>query len=123
MNRIPKRRVRDARKGNRMRYAIFDYDSYLLPYKADIELRMERYAEKKRALLSASPSLLEFANGHEYFGFHRADGGWYYREWAPAADAVYLAGDMNGWDMTGLPLTRRENGVFELFLEFLGIRL
>lgn len=99
-----------------MHYAIFDHDAYLLPYKADIELRMRRYEEKKKELLRAAPSLAEFANGHEYFGFHKVDGGWYYREWAPAADAVYLAGDMNGWDMTGLPLTRLENGVFEIFL-------
>ncbi len=99
-----------------MEYKILEHDEYLLPYKADIELRMERYEKKKRELLRGVSSLTEFASGYEYFGFHKVDGGWYYREWAPGADAMYLAGDMNGWDMTSLPMRRLENGVFELFL-------
>ena len=101
-----------------MKYKIFEYDPALLPYKADIELRMSNYEKKKKELVgSVKAPLLDFANGHEYFGFHKTPDGWYYREWAPAADAVYLMGDMNGWDMTSLELTRLENGVFEIFLK------
>jgi 1,4-alpha-glucan branching enzyme len=60
--------------------------------------------------------LSEFANGHEYFGFHKTQSGWVYREWAPAADELFLTGDMNGWNKTELSMTALGNGVFELYL-------
>ena len=100
-----------------MEYKIFEYDPYLLPYKADIDRRMENYKNKKRAFLPNGGSLRDFANGHEYFGFHKTHDGWYYREWAPAAEAVYLTGDMNGWSTSELKLTPIGNGVHEIFLE------
>ncbi len=95
---------------------LFDRDPLLLPYKKDIEKRTEHYKLKKRELVGTRGKLVDFANGHEYFGFHRADGGWYYREWAPEADDVYLCGDMNGWDKRQFKLAPLGNGVFEIFL-------
>lgn len=99
-----------------MCYKIFEYDPYLKPFESDIVRRMENYAQKRNALVGEKGSLAEFANGHEYFGFHKRGKGWYYREWAPAADRVYIMGDMNGWNPTELELTRLANGVFEIFL-------
>ena len=99
-----------------MSYRIFELDPYLLPYKADIELRMANYARKRRELVGEDGSLKDFANAHEYFGFHKTDKGWFYREWAPGADEVYLTGDMNGWKWLELKLERLENGIFEIFL-------
>ena len=58
-----------------MNYKIFEYDPYLLPYKADIELRMQNYAKKKRELVGNSGNLCDFANGYEYFGFHKTENG------------------------------------------------
>ena len=77
-----------------MSYKIFEYDKYLLPFESDIELRMENYEKKLNSLVGESGKLCDFANGHEYFGFHRTEDGWVYREWAPAADAMWLTGDM-----------------------------
>ncbi|MBO5501246.1 MAG: 1,4-alpha-glucan-branching enzyme, partial [Clostridia bacterium] len=99
-----------------MPYRIFDYDPYLKPFAADIELRMNNYNIKKKELLPQGGKLLDFANGHLFYGFHRVEGGWVYREWAPAAECVYLMGDMNGWNKTSLPMTPVGNGNFELFL-------
>jgi len=99
-----------------MSYRIFELDPYLLPYKADIELRMANYARKRQELVGEDGSLRDFANAHEYFGFHKTNNGWYYREWAPGADEVYLTGDMNGWKWLELKLERLENGIFEIFL-------
>ncbi len=101
-----------------MSYRIFEYDPYLKPFEEDIEQRMKNYKSKKKELVGTKGKLIDFANGHEYFGFHKsADGkGWYYREWAPAADNVYIMGDMNGWDKTSLRLKKLENGVFEIYL-------
>ena len=100
-----------------MSLKIFEYDKYLLPFEEDLNLRMEKYEKKLGELLGEGETLSSFANGHEYFGFHRTDSGWVYREWAPAADAMYLTGDMVGWNMTALKMNRIENGVFEVYLD------
>ena len=102
-----------------MSYRIFEYDPYLLPFEKDIIQRMKNYKNKKKELVGKDGKLIDFANGHEYFGFHKsADGScWYYREWAPGADNMYIMGDMNGWDKTSLRMNKLENGVFEIVLE------
>ena len=99
-----------------MSYKIFEYDPSLIPFSADIEQRMKNYAQKKNELVSENGLLTDFANGFEYFGFHRTDDGWVYREWAPAADEVYLTGDMNDWHWFDLKLNAIGNGVFEIFI-------
>ena len=98
-----------------MNYKIFKYDPYLLPYKKDIKLRMDNYFKKKKELLSEGETLLDFANAHEYFGIHKTQDGWVYREWAPGADNVFIMGDMNGWNQTELRLSPIGNGVFEIY--------
>ena len=99
-----------------MKHKIFQYDPLLKHFEKDFDLRMENYNRKKNELLANHDSLPDFANGYNYFGFHQADGGWYYREWAPAAEKMYLTGDFCGWDRYANPMQKKENGVFELFL-------
>lgn len=57
---------------------------------------------------------MDFANAHEYFGFHTTKDGWVYREWAPGAQAMYLTGDFNDWNPHALPMHELENGVWEV---------
>ena len=99
-----------------MKYKILKYDPSLAPFESDIALRMENYRKKKRELLTGEETLANFASGYLYFGFHKADGGWYYREWAPAADRLFLTGDFCNWDRYAHPMQKKDNGVFELFL-------
>ena len=99
-----------------MSYRIFEYDPGLLPYERDIDQRMKNYARKRRELVGEDGSLCDFANGHEYFGFHKTKDGWYYREWAPAASEIFLTGDMVEWRQFAYKLTPLGNGVFEVFL-------
>lgn len=42
-------------------------------------------------------SLSDFADGYLYFGLHRTDTGWVFREWAPNATEIFLIGDFNDW--------------------------
>ncbi len=98
-----------------MHHKIFQYDKYLRPYEKDFDLRAENYA-KKLAELTGEQSLSDFANGHAYFGFHKTENGWFYREWAPGAEAIYLTGDFCSWNRRAHPMKKLENGVFELFL-------
>jgi len=99
-----------------MKHKILRYDKGLVPYEKDLDLRMARYTETFFRLLPDGGTLCDFANGHEYFGFHKQKDGWYYREWAPGADALYLTGDFCGWDKRAWPMQKLPNGVFELFL-------
>ena len=98
-------------------YRILEIDPYLAPFEEDIHLRMENYTKKKEELVGKRGRLSAFANGHRYFGFHRTRRGWVYRQWAPAAQEMYLTGDFNGWDPRSCPMKRLENGVFEVALE------
>ncbi len=95
---------------------ILEIDPWLAPYESDLKLRMSRFEEVKKALLGEETKLADFANGHHYFGFHLTEEGWYYREWAPAADGLFLMGDFNDWNRGSHPLTKKEHGVWEIFL-------
>lgn len=95
---------------------IMTIDPWLKPYEKDLMLRMNRYTDVKRSLLGEGSSFKDFANGHNFFGFHQIANGWYYREWAPAAEALFLIGDFNNWNLTSHPLTKKEGGTWEIYL-------
>ena len=97
-------------------YHILKTHPELVPFEGDINLRMDRYKNKLYQLLQGKSSLKDFANAHQYYGFHHQPDGWVYREWAPAADQLYLAGEFNDWSWTSTPMTRKDNGNWELFL-------
>ena len=99
-----------------MELNITKIDPNLKPFQKDLELRMENYERTKKMLLKDGETLADFANGHMFYGFHRTEDGWYYREWAPAAEAMYFTGDFNGWDRHSHPMEKKDNGVFEIFL-------
>ena len=96
---------------------ILTIDPYLQPFKSDIDLRVSSYLAKRKELLGNNKTLKAFAQGHKYFGFHKTRTGWVYREWAPAADKMYLTGDFNGWNMEDCPLDNIGNGVFEVHIK------
>ena len=97
-------------------YRILELNPQLAPFAGDIDLRMFLYRATRDRILREGQSLNDFANAHEFFGFHHADGGWYYREWAPGAYQLYLEGDFNNWNQTSHPLTPIGNGNWEIFL-------
>ncbi len=98
-----------------MKPRILQYDPMLAPYAADITARTENY-RRMRHQLAGDGSLAAFADGHRYFGFHREADGWVYREWAPAAERMFLTGDFADWDMTAHEMTRVDGDVFEIRL-------
>ena len=97
-------------------YRILMLDPLLKPYAADVALRMERNAAVRKQLLGDSAALSAFANGYLYYGFHRTQTGWVFREWAPGADAIHLIGDFNDWNRESHPLRRLDGGVWEIEL-------
>lgn len=73
-------------------------DPYLQPYEDAIRGRHE-YALQKAAQLcqNGKQSLCDFASGAAYYGLHKLERGWVFREWAPNATAIYLIGDFSSW--------------------------
>ncbi|MDD6441597.1 MAG: 1,4-alpha-glucan-branching enzyme, partial [bacterium] len=98
-------------------YRILELNPQLKDFAGDIDLRMSCYENTKKRLLPKGGTLNDFANAYDYYGIHHIDGGWVYREWAPSAYQLYLEGDFNGWNQTSHPLTKLENGNWELFLK------
>lgn len=92
-------------------------DPYLGPYQDIIRRRLEKIAQTHRQLTRGDTSLAEFASGHEYFGLHFKDDQWVFREWAPNATAMFLIGEMNGWqEKEEFALKPLQNGVWEIYL-------
>lgn len=75
---------------------IIKNDPWLEPYAEAIKGRHQHAIDKEKELVGKG-NLAGFATGHLYFGLHRTDKGWTFREWAPNATAIYLIGDFNGW--------------------------
>ena len=73
-------------------------DPYLEPYEQAIRGRHDHALWKIDQLTRhGKQTLSDFANGYEYFGLHRTDEGWVFREWAPYATDIYLVGDFSSW--------------------------
>ncbi len=94
-------------------------DPYLQPYKDAIQARYD-YAQLREKELTGGQPLSQWANGYMYFGLHHllgnnaTKGQWVLREWAPNATAIYVKGDMNGWQKTeDYRLQPIGNGVWE----------
>ncbi len=98
-------------------YRILDLNPQLKDFAGDIDLRMSLYHAARQRILLPGQTLSDFANAHDYYGFHHVSGGWYYREWAPSAHQLYLKGDCNGWNPTSHPLKKLDGGDWELYLE------
>ncbi len=95
-------------------------DPWLQPCTDDVIERIDRFRRRLNSIKSDFGSLLKFASAYEFFGFHidKANKRFVYREWAPAARQLYLAGDFNHWHETSHPMWRIEFGVWEIYLDF-----
>lgn len=105
-----------TRKAQRS-YELMQIDPWLEQYEGDINLRMKRYTETRKTLLSGGKKIEDLGNGYLYYGIHRLEDGWVYREWAPAAKALHFIGDFNDWNRQSHPLTQLEGGNWEIYME------
>ncbi|MDY0344154.1 MAG: alpha-amylase family glycosyl hydrolase [Lentimicrobium sp.] len=94
-------------------------DPWLNPVTEDIKLRYDRFINRLSCIEEIAGTITKFADAYNFFGFNYSaqKRGWFYREWAPNALQLWLAGDFNQWDPYAHPLTRIEHGVWELFLD------
>lgn len=72
-------------------------DPYLDPYRDRLKERQAHVAQTRNRLTNGRGTLTDIASGHEYFGLHRTQDGWVFREWAPAATGISLIGTCSEW--------------------------
>ena len=96
---------------------IIEKDPWLKRYEKEMEVRYERYSQRIEEIEAGCGSIVDFANGYRYYGFNYSPGeqGWWFREWLPAAKAVYIFGDFNGWNRTECSLHKLGGGDWGFF--------
>src|SRR5574344_1994390 len=76
---------------------IYDSDTYLIPYKEQIDKRYRRAVTMKQEIAGYGRKLSSMMNNHLYYGLHYHGRKVVLREYAPNATAIWLIGDVNGW--------------------------
>ena len=79
-----------------MKKRFYDIDSWLDPFKSIIETRLT-YLTEREDLICKDRKLTDFANGHHWYGLHRTEKGWVFREHAPNATGITLTGTFSEW--------------------------
>lgn len=74
----------------------YTLDSWLKPFSVLIDSRNNLCRQKERSL-AGNGTLADFALGHLYYGLHRKNDEWIFREWAPNATAIFLTGTFSNW--------------------------
>ena len=93
-------------------------DPWLAPYEEAIDGRYNYAIAKEKELTEkGKKTLSDIASGYLYFGLHKTDNGWVFREWAPHATDIYLIGTFNGWQKDeAYRMKRLGNGNWEIDL-------
>lgn len=97
---------------------LIENDPWLKPFENAIEGRYLYATEKiKEFTHNKKQKLSDFASGYLWYGMHRTNEGWIFREWAPNATQIYIIGDFNGWqEQSEYALTRLDSGNWEIKL-------
>ena len=61
------------------------------------EKRHQQVLAMEREFTYRTTRLSDSCNSYLYYGLHRTNEGWVFREWAPNATAIYLLGEFNDW--------------------------
>lgn len=74
-------------------------DPYLKPFASHLQKRQQRAKLRELELTDRVCSLADVANGHLYYGLHKTENGWVFREKAPNAKEIFLYGDFSHWQI------------------------
>ncbi|XP_061073908.1 1,4-alpha-glucan-branching enzyme-like isoform X2 [Conger conger] len=96
---------------------LLQMDPYLKPFEKDFKRRYAQFQKCLCLLEEAESGFDQFTRSYQSFGVHRqANNGMLFKEWAPAAEALFLTGDFNGWDNFSHPYKKKEFGKWELYI-------
>lgn len=77
--------------------SIIKIDPLLKPYAKYLERRSRLYQLRKLEFTDGKRLLKECINNHLYYGLHKKDDHWVFREKAPNARRLFLYGDFSAW--------------------------
>ncbi|KAF4799281.1 1,4-alpha-glucan-branching enzyme [Turdus rufiventris] len=96
---------------------LLERDPYLAPFRTDFQRRYSLFYNHLKNIEESEGGLDKFTKSYKTFGVNQLpDGGIYCKEWAPGAEAVFLAGDFNGWNPFSHPYKKLEYGKWELLI-------
>ena len=92
-------------------------DPWLKPFTHVIDKRIGKCLLKEKQL-TGNKLLSDFALGHYYYGLHRDNERWIFREWAPNGTAIFITGEFSGWMENKKYMLKKINphGDWEIFL-------
>ena len=76
---------------------LVEEDKLLKPFAGIIEKRHQQVLAMEREFTYRTTRLSDSCNSYLYYGVHRTNKGWVFREGAPNATAIYLLGEFNDW--------------------------
>ena len=88
--------------------SFYNSDPWLNPYINIIERRIAK-CQLKEKQLAGNGNLCDFAMGHFYYGLHRDNDSWIFREWAPNANNIFIIGVFNSWKEKAEYMMKRIN--------------
>ncbi|XP_077578308.1 1,4-alpha-glucan-branching enzyme isoform X2 [Stigmatopora nigra] len=98
-------------------HTLLQMDPYLKPYTKDLNRRYELFQKRLLELEEAEGGLERFTRSYRDFGVQRRpDNALFFKEWVPAAEALFLTGDFNGWDKFSHPYSKKDFGKWELLV-------
>uniref|UniRef100_A0A3B5LH52 1,4-alpha-glucan branching enzyme n=1 Tax=Xiphophorus couchianus TaxID=32473 RepID=A0A3B5LH52_9TELE len=90
-------------------------DPNLKNYENDFRRRYDMLRKQVLLLEEAEGGVDQFTRSYRSFGVQRLpDNSLFFKEWAPAAEALFLTGEFNGWDKFSCPYSKKEFGKWEL---------
>jgi 1,4-alpha-glucan branching enzyme len=96
---------------------ITEIDTYLKPYTAQLEKRRQKIVLKELEFTDGKCKLSDCFNNHLYYGLHKTENNWIFREKAPFAKKIYIYGDFSHWQLEEqFSLHSLENGDWEIDL-------
>ena len=98
--------------------ALVKEDPWLAPYTPALLRRIKFFEIQQKHLEKKYGSLQEVGQQYKKMGvfFDAETSEWVYREWAPAAKALFLIGDFNDWNKESHPLIPQAEGYWEIRL-------
>ncbi len=76
--------------------SFYKSDPWLNPFTEVIDRRITKCLLKEKQLIGEG-TLCDFAMGHYYYGLHRNNDSWIFREWAPNAKEIFIIGVFTDW--------------------------
>lgn len=94
--------------------ALVQNDPWLCDQAEAIRQRISNFQSHYKQLVSKHGNLHDYSDTHLDQGIHYIEKGdlWLVREWAPAAQAVSIVGDFNGWKTETHPLKKTTDGIW-----------